>query len=348
MLVSCVSKDHISYVKDLLKSYPFVYRERLHLSPSFSFGCEVEINGLSIRDAKSILYDTDLFQYKVNPEVTASSEVVTPILRDNLTSWREIASLLRLLVQGNATVSDNTAGHIHVGTHMIDTPKKLKCLLKVLAIFHPILFRFGYGYTDTHRCFMTCNNPFEHNYAAVNDFDAIDTFLNTHFPDLDTFISSFNDFFQEKDEKNSNAFNFMPFDAYHLRDLKDEEPSSLNHMEFRHPNGSLDPKIWQNNVMLVGTIVDKIGTEQVDFDAIDKLYSKYHKTHWMAIKTYINDPQRYEEYLQGINSFQYELACQFATLFFPDEEDLAYFWRGYAKVYQESDVMKLDLIHKAK
>ena len=85
-----------------------------------------------------------------------------------------------------------------------------------------------------------------------------------------------------------------------------------NTIEFRSPNGTFEPVIWQNNLNLFTKMIEKVKTIDVE-----KLYYDYFSNFSISVNEY--------------NKIYFEDAIRFADLIFDKNIDKMYFLRQYLK-----------------
>jgi predicted NAD-dependent protein-ADP-ribosyltransferase YbiA (DUF1768 family) len=211
----------------------------------------------------------------VHQEQTAESEIVTPILTDEVWNWSNFYDMYDMLYDTGATISDNTASHLHIGTHKINTPEKLSLLLKTLVVFEPIIFKFGYGYSDEPRHFlrhksdMSVFSPMMSPKRVSTFTDVLDKY-NYNSPGV--MLASFKDFLAQE-LRFRPVFTFNDFDFNKLQyNIACDTPSAHDHMEIRCFNGTLDPEIAQNNINLITKIIVAVIEDKIDKDYDSKKY----------------------------------------------------------------------------
>ena len=284
-ILTGLSKSDLDAFIERARSEEFAFRKRLNFPSLYTFGNEVEINCfftdyvkdfLKTFNDRHYLYEDD--RYEKRHEPTASAEIVTPILTNEQYNWAIFKDLYDSLKYDGATVSDNTASHIHVGTHMINTPHELALLLKTLVVFEPIIFRFGYGLGDKPRTFIEAEYG-QSNHAMISSPRKMSRFVSA----LEHFDKSKKDELSDEFKSFSTigyryrtAFNFNQFDFRKLFfDVHRDTPSTYDNLEIRCFNGTLWPEIVQNNINLIIGIIRAVHEGKIDEDYVQKHYQFY-------------------------------------------------------------------------
>jgi len=342
-----------------LNTMKLEFRNELTLSSDSTFGNEIEVNDLSLNAAEAIVEnfnDTHLLNpthsYDAHEELTASAEIVTPIMKDDEEDWENFYEMCNTINMCGATYGNNTSSHIHVGTHLIDTPEKLSLLLKTLVVFEPIIFKFGYGYDENPRSFITYQ-PHAANYSMMmsprrtNKFiEYLDSPLNNNDVMMELYFNSF----LAPNLKIRNVFNFFKFDFEKFYHDSLGIVSERDHMEVRCFN-SAPPEIVQNNINLICHIIECVANDKIDKKYVLSEYEKYKKKRYdfdYFCTTFETDEKglQYNRLLNGFNKVKLEKALKLADMIFDNELDKYYFLKQYLKLYNKDDEYILSLTKK--
>ena len=344
-----------------INSTPLRFRRKLNLSSSISFGNEIEINRLPLDTAVLV---TELFndvheledkdRYVVHQEETTDAEIVTPILHNNEEQWETFFDMYAALYETGATIAGNTSSHIHIGSHAIDTPKKLSLLLKTLVVFEPIIFKFGYGYNNlprpylkyrdcNHRVFSPMMTP--RKVAAFTDY--LDTHAITSFSE-DCFSEFLSNELLFRPVFNFKAFNFDKLYRENIYRSPDDD-----HFEVRCFNGTLRPEIAQNNINLIGSIVDAVVDGRIDEEYVLEEYKKYKKKRYGFEYKYakFDDDKVGEQYnrlLNGFNKIKMDKALKLADMIFETELDKCFFLKQYLNLFRAEPEYVESLVQEKK
>src|SRR5574344_346171 len=241
-----ISRMHYSDKEELLnllKSYKIELRDILNMDSSSTFGLEIEYNGdfnrihslvvsKNYEWLKNKRLNNVYWNHAKDNSVPDGGEVISPILYDKVESWKQINEICNLLKENNSSVSENTAAHIHFGTQIIGSNINywLK-FLKLYAAYESVLFRFSYGEYE-------CERPYLISHANPLALSFLKTYNKYNNEDI-----SF--------KKMIRSINFSyKTDAIKMTSIINGGTSFKENrtIEFRSPNGTLEPIIWQNNI----------------------------------------------------------------------------------------------------
>jgi hypothetical protein len=213
-----------------------------------------------------------------------------------------------VLYDTGATIGQNTSSHIHIGSNLINTPEKLSLLLKTLVVFEPIIFKFGYGYLDKPRDFLTSRA--EHSiFSPMMTPKRVSLFTD----ELDHYNhgaqgvmrAKFLDFVKP-DLRFRPVFNFKDFDFSKIHyGIEMDEPNTSDHFEVRCFNGTLRPEIAQNNINLITSIVAAVLNGKIDENYIKKEYDRYKKKRYNfdTFCAILYDEDKVAQYNRLLNGF---------------------------------------------
>lgn len=358
-IISKLPKDKLSELLSRIQSEDFVFRKKLNIPTIYSFGNEIEFNCYFEQDVPQFvnvfndehaLYEED--RYESRYEMTAGGEIVTPILTDEQYHWVMLDYMLRDLKKKEATISDNTASHLHFGTHMINTPEELSLLIKTLVVFEPIIFRFGYGFSENPRSFIEATKD-KKNYSMIMSPELVSKFVYTldHF-EKDNQRKMLKEFynFTEPSYRFRPVFNFNRFDFRKFwRSQINEVPSIYDNMEVRCFNGTLDTRIVQNNVNLIIGILKAVHEGKIDKKYIEREYAKYIKQHYNFLYSVTStlytfeDVDEYNRILHSFSEIDFDKAYKLAEMIFDKDIDKLLFMKQYLKMFGEKKEVTMNL-----
>lgn len=287
------------------------YRDSLNIGFEPTFGLELEFENsddLLIRNnLKNILKSwkmVDDFSLK------DGAEIVSPVLRDNLQTWEELREVCDV-VSKFANIGVNSAAHVHVGAHILGEDKDHWLnLVKLWAVYESIIYKFSFG---------------EFLYPRINaEYYArpVSQILWEKYILLRK-ENSIKTIFARIKPVRKQSINFG-----HV--VSGSEYIDSNTIEFRCPNGTLDPIIWQNNVNLFVKILLYSSSDDFNHDIIDKRYP-------------FTADRSFNDYIAKI---YLDDALEFSDLIFSNNLDKIYFLRQYLKSFGVND--KPHLMEKAK
>ena len=302
---SSYSKDGIQDLLNYIDKFFLEYRSSLNISSDILFGLEIEASSLSpLSFIDDIIFKLNINDWSVEQEksITDGFEVISPVLNNNIGCWNDLKKLC-LAINPYASINNECGGHVHVGAHVLGEKKESWLnFIKLWAVYEHIIFRFCYGEYLTNRSKILgfaqpCSSIFMRDYAK---------FIYNNSISLDKVIHGIS-----HNEKGL-AVNLMNV----------VNPSSVikkNTIEFRCPNGTLNPIIWQNNVNLFAHILMYAKSENYDDDIVSK---RCYKISDSSLKLKIYN----KIYLKG--------ALELADLIFDNNLDKLYFLRQYLKSYE--------------
>lgn len=296
-----------------LKGFYIPYRKTLNLPKDVTFGLEVEFkmdlfdeayklnfmdeDNAALTFMKELGYD---YSYEVEYEINNHIELVSPVLTDNDKTWEELDSILTFIKNNDGYYSGMCGAHIHVGKNILNSNSAWLNFFKLWYIFEDDIFRFtnGENYklrengsSKSGKIDSICKNIIK-NYNTLKDIDisylSSNKFVAVNFPSL---LKCDNSSSLLKVNGNPKANNI------------------LNTVEFRSPNGTINPVIWQENVNFFTKFMLSCANENLDTEKLEYLYNN--------------------KYLATID----DLAC----FIFKDEFDKKCFLRQYYKDFDNPD-----------
>ncbi len=295
----------------------FVLRDNLNIDKQYTFGIEIEMEYCDISKIKELLikyHDQDWIVKRDN-SLEDGCEINSPILRDDYYTWKIIEDVCQK-VSKKAIVGDKTSGHIHIGAPILGSNKEYWLrFLKLWATYENVIYRFAYGeYANARKCIKKYAEPF-----SLYLFLEYDYFKDINF--------SFHKLFRNlRNYERYHSVNFLNVDMDDLDTNK-----FMNTIEFRNPNGSFNPIIWQNNINLFMKLLLYCRSKKFNDELISKRYEKN--------KEFLNNLDLYKEiYLDP--------ALELCDLIFDNNVDKLYFLKQYLKGFDNSGLYKKSNINK--
>lgn len=131
------------------------------LPDDYTFGVELEFSGgMTVEQTNEVLdYLKSLnlidegwtvhFDRSIIDENGLGAEIVSPPLRDNEQSKREIDIITKVIKSYGGVMNDKTGGHIHFGLQCLGSNvNEIKNFLKLYFIFEPLLYKLSTGDLD--------------------------------------------------------------------------------------------------------------------------------------------------------------------------------------------------------
>ena len=290
-------------LKEKALNHKLVFKNQLGLSDEIKFGIEIEALGKSflyhLKKNNSVLFYPDpgsepdnvyeLNKWIVNKEnslrtdnnksiyssvitnyefmryggildddfidniLSNGGEVVSPILSDDNMCWDGLKKIIDYMKNNvpdlhiNSTCS--THNHFDVGI-LNNSPEKLYSFMVLLAETEAVLTRFFCGdYINLRESANSWAKPFNsffyHNYSKNLDLSSYKKLLTNLYSASDCSQKAYS------------------FDFYNLYSCLDSRSTTF---ENRLPNGTLSPEIMQNNIMLMGFLLEYIAFNDYDYE----------------------------------------------------------------------------------
>lgn len=290
----------------LMDEYYLELRPLLGIDDYITFGLELEFEHLKHR------YESRFFdEMKTNKgwkivndrSLDNGYEIVSPILMDELSTWNSLTSVCSI-IRTKAKIGENSGGHIHIGVQTLgDDRQAWLNFFKIWSVYENIIYRFCYGE------FLT---------ARPN-------ILNFAIPKTKTFWNYYEEFKKNNDSleaiikeilysKRYQAVNFS-----NINIDKGFEFYDGNTIEFRCPNGSLEPAIWQNNLNLLVNLLNYARSSEFNDDLVKQRYLLS-----------FDKLKKLEDY----NEIYLEQVLEFCDMIFTNNFDKICFLRQYLKSYE--------------
>lgn len=300
-------------VQDLLsfiEEYYLNLRRELGFSSDITFGLELEFEKSNNDAIKNELKELFLSKDKEwifveDDSLFSGGEINSPILTDNEEAWNDLLKVC-LAVEPHASIFKNSGGHIHVGTQVLgDKKESWLNFIKLWSIYENIIYRFSYGEYLTAR-------PCISRYAKPMSTEFMEYYLNNNkddekLEDLLTMLTT--------DKNQAVNFKNVLIDKIGNFDIK-------NTIEFRCPNGTLNPIVWQNNVNLFVNLLKYSKSSSFNEDILEKRY--------LLNSDNFTDIDSYDEiYL--------DQAFELCDMIFDNNLDKLYFLKQYLKSFKVSN-----------
>lgn len=282
-------------LQDLLyymDTYYLKLRENIGLKKDITFGLEIEFEDCDL-DFISDNINKSSWVVKEDISLKNGGEINSPVLTDDIQKWNDLKDVC-LFLKNNSSINGRTGGHVHIGRQIIRNNKDtLLNFLKIWYVYENVICRFTNGEFVNGRYIMrkyakSCAEDFQKNFSLFENHD-----------------NSFNESLhklQSLDKKSMVHFSY-----------------NKDTIEFRSPNGTFNPIIWQNNVNLFVNILKYSNTILFDDDIIKKRQ--------IELGECLGKRNLYNEiYLQQ--------ALELSDLVFDNNLDKVYFLRQYLKSFE--------------
>jgi len=261
---------------ELLSKMDISYKESLGLPNDLTFGIEIEYENVLKNDVSRILDklkedDSSFLDWRNKSEsdiayVTEfrqefNGEINSPILKDSITTWKNLKTILEEIKNKGAIVTNYCGGHINIGAHILeDNPEYLRNLFLIWILYEKEIVSFSSGEFNKIRDrkeYLTSSYStyLKNNMDLVLDIK--DKTMGSYIKDIDFMLFS------------KNYAIALPL-------LINKKMRYDNRIEFRLPNGSLSEEIWQNYINFYANLV-LICKKDLDVEKI--LYKIYKGDH---------------------------------------------------------------------
>ncbi len=289
----------------LIDDYYIQLRNKLGFEKYITFGLELEFENAmkeKIDQKLATMFPNEEWRTTYDGSLHNGAEIDSPVLKDTKKTWLDLNKVCSV-VQKLATIEKSAGGHIHIGTQTLGN-KETSWLnfIKIWSVYENIIFRFTYGDYLTAR-------PNINLYAEPTS-----KIFWEDYQELKATKASLEAIINKLEHQEYQAVNF-----YNVVKDKCDEYQAYNTIEFRCPNGTLDPAIWQNNVNLLVNLLCYSKSSLYNDDIIEQRQNinkdKYNEIKW------------YDEiYL--------DQALELCDMLFQNNFDKIYFLRQYLKSYQ--------------
>ena len=290
----------------LMDEFLLELRNKLDLSEDTTFGLEIEFEHTIYEDVQKELANSILCDWRVKRDISlyCGAEINSPILKDSEINWNKVDTLCEI-ISPLGSIDTRSGGHIHIGSQELGNRiEHWKNFVKLWGVYENIMYRFLYGEHLTSR-------PSVEHYAtpvAKKYLEAYDKYKNTK--DIDLFLGLLA----------INRSQGVNLTNIHIAELNEQKIK--NTIEFRAPNGSLNPVIWQNNVNTLVKFLDYCKDGKYDSDTIEKRRRQNAKDNIVY-----SDLEWYKEiYL--------EQAIELADMLFHTNLEKVYFLKQYVKSFE--------------
>lgn len=227
-----------------LKFNKVEYKRTMKIPPEMTVGIEIESLGLISKTIENKSKLLKGWQSKKEHTVTANKsfgvEVISPVLKgENEDNTFQIQRICEMLKNSGQFINDTCGGHIHVGSNYLKTAEAYKRLLEIWYNSEKVLYTISNKAGEIPREFIV-------GYAI---------------PVSNDFVSDFEDGKCDKVVKESNLTKLksalvtkqtVRYDGLNFRNLFNKNKETI---EYRIPNGTLDPDTWVENINMFCGII---------------------------------------------------------------------------------------------
>lgn len=300
--LSSLSSNDLNDLIFLINEYYLEYRKTLGLEKDITFGIELEMEYVKKNIIKDRLNNNTFYKWNLKSDTSLEQglEINSPVLIDIEKHWSELEQICDIC-KDNSKIASHCGGHVHIGTQILGNNFKYWVnFFKLWSTYENIVYRFTYGDYLTERKSISFALPI----AGIlwEKCKKINT------DDLKKFITSIS----KERNRAINFGNIKSFDSY----------AEKNTIEFRCPNGTLNPIIWQNNINLLIKLLLYCKNDNFNNDVIETR-REYNQKECYSLNIY--------------KEIYFSQALELADLIFSNNQDKVYFLRQYLKNFDSSN-----------
>ena len=320
-MLSKLSSNDKNYIIEILDKYYLELRDSIGNYINDTAGFEFEFEDANkykiIRSMTK--YQFNFRDYKIyeDDSIPDGYEISTPILNVSSINWNRIKNLC-YIIKKNGFIGNNCGAHIHMGAQVLNNNIiSLTNFTTLIIAYENILARFFYGNFINERLAM-------HTYAQPVASKWYDEYRRFKSPSFKTFtplnlINILSGYYEKNQFINLSNISHLGEDYVN------------NTFEYRAPNGTLDPIIWQNNLNLIIKLMKYCNNNFFNLKLIENRIQKN--------ISYFGDYKHYRE-------IDLESALELCDLIFYKNIDKVYFLRQYLKDKNVTDSKFLVLSKK--
>lgn len=298
--ISKMTNHDFSIFLGCLKNYLLSLRESLNFDDFVTFGLELEFekaNLSKIRYDLSQLNLHDFWEVDIDDIIMGVKEVRSPVLTNKRENWFDLHKVTSNIAR-NGKIGPYSGGHIHIGIQTLGNDVLFwYYFFLVWNAYEHIIFRHCYGEKSRAR-------------ISIDSARVMKRFFEMAIIYYESYSAKSVEFFMP-------FINGSRYQAVNFKNVSLEAANSYNFgntIEFRNPNGTLNPVIWQNNVNLFVHILKYVQSK--DFD-LERVKWRQQQNRTITLKDY--------------EKVYFEEALEFCDMIFNTNLDKIYFLKQYFK-----------------
>lgn len=233
---------------DQLKNLPMQYRSKLTIPKNVNFGLELELDKVDFMEVRRLVsrYIGGDWNVRVDNSLTKlnNAEINSPVLRNNKNTWELLYKMSELLKQINPSY-DICSFQINFDANLLKNDKDKIRFLKLYAMYEDIIYRFSMGEDMSYR-------------------ESLETYASPIILTLKGMLSI-----------NDKAFieTFSDQKRYGIC----FKTKSTDLIEFRTPNMTDNPCLWQNYITFFYYLLKLVSSGKYNEDEVDRYIDEYSK-----------------------------------------------------------------------
>lgn len=259
------NKDKVKLF-EYLKDYEITYRDVLGLKENSTFGIEVEfVDEYNLDIDRNPLYYLSIYNvwfkktfntegkvyndyylnngWQLKSETGVSAEFSSPIFKDEKETYENIKKVYELLKEKEAWMNQFCGLHVNVGGNIFENnPHNLFQFLKLYGVFEEVILSFSRLTNEKLRTAVNFNAKSIDYFLLYEMLDSkLENKIITNYQDFICTCTYANNLFPNEIKDKSSSLSLA-----HLKLFSNEIEG--NRIEFRAPNGTLDPILVQNTI----------------------------------------------------------------------------------------------------
>lgn len=232
-----------------LDNSPFLYREKLTIPKNVNFGLEFELDKIDPNMVYRIVRSQMGGDWKIKEDESLTkgqnAEIVSPVLQNNKETWNMLKKLSEILSKIDADYG-KCSFQVNFDGALLPTLEKRVQFLKFYSMYEDIIYRFSKGEDSEYRDSLDI-------YASPIFLTLKHYVLMSY--DLDLVIGAFSD-----NKRYGIVFK-----------------SGQDLIEFRTPNMTNNPILWQNYINTFYYLVDSSLSNRYNKKEVDRYVEGVHK-----------------------------------------------------------------------
>lgn len=271
-----------------LDNNPLMYRELLTIPQDINFGLEIELekvkSDLVYQLVKKNLGDRWYVKDDKSLIEGYSAEIVSPVLQNQIHTWKLLKKLGELLKHLSPSYN-NCSFQINFDGSLLPSVEDRVRFIKLFAVYEDIIYRFSKGDDEFYRDSLDT-------YASPIILALKDTL---RYEDNETIIDRFS---------NNKRYGIM------------FKTNNIDLIEFRTPNGTNNPILWQNYITTFYYLLKLASSTKYNKKEIDKYIDEF-------VGIYL---------LESYEKLRQDKAILFSDLLFENKTDKIYFLHQYMRL----------------
>jgi hypothetical protein len=231
-----------------------------------TIGIEIESEG---KNSEYIMSKCQFDEWEnvYDGSLTDGVEVTSPILTATSDDAKRIYVVTEVLKGMGQTVSENCGGHVHIGADYLTSSDAWLNLIELWCNTESVLYAICNREEEAPRSGVTKTaKPISTNVEEAFNKGAV--YLEDEY-DLESFGEMLKSI-QSRTSDDEYEFMAQVYDRYYGMNFDNLGPGGMQTIEFRIPNGTLDPDLWIDNINLFGGMV-RVAQELAEIQKLESL-----------------------------------------------------------------------------